>query len=69
MGVLGGPDLAAELVHLCQGLLLAVDEAVGLGEELVLQTHAGDPPLLQLAHQPANVVEVAVAGIPVEQNR
>ena len=45
------------------------DEAVGLREELVLDAHAGDAALLELAHEAAHVVEVAVAGVAVEQDR
>ena len=68
LGVLGGQQLADELRDGRQ-LLLAVDEAVGLRKLLVLDTDARHTPLLQLAHETAHVVEVAVAGVAVEQDR
>ncbi len=67
--VLAGLDAAAELVDVGERLLIAVDEAVGLREELVLDAHRRDAALLELAHQAAHVVEVAVAGVAVEQDR
>ena len=69
LAVLAGPDLAAELVDVCQGLFTAVDEAVGLGELLVFDTHAGYPPLFEFPHQAPHVVEVAVTGVAVQQDR
>ena len=68
LGVLGRADLAAELVDVGQGLAPAVEVAVGLGEELVLEAHPGHAPLLELAHEPAHVVEVAVPRVAVEQD-
>lgn len=67
--ILAGLDLAAELVDLGERLALAVDEAVGFRKLLVLDAHAGDAALLELSHEPAHVVEVAVAGVAVEQDR
>ena len=66
--VLARLDLAAELVDLGERLALA-DEGVGLGEQLVLDAHAGDLSLAQLLHQPTHVVEVAIAGVAVHQDR
>src|SRR3712207_9394062 len=43
-------------------------EAVRLREELVLHAHARDLALLKLGDQPADGVEVAVAGVAVEQD-
>ena len=68
LAVLAGLDLAAELVDVGQRLALA-EKRVGLGEQLVLDADAGDAALAQLAHQSAHVVEVAVAGIAVDQDR
>jgi hypothetical protein len=67
LAVLGGADAAGELLHVGQGLCLA-DEGVGLREQLVLDAHAGDAALAQLAHEAAHVVEVAVAGVAVQQD-
>ena len=68
LGVLARLDLPAELVHVRERLVVA-DEAVGLREELVLDADAGDVACLELLDEPAHVVEVAVAGVPVEQER
>src|SRR6185437_15550955 len=67
--ILAGFDLAEELVHIGKWLRFTVDEAVGLGELLVFDADAGDAALLELAHEAAHVVEVAVAGVAVEQDR
>ena len=67
--ILAGLDLAAELVDFRERLALAADEAVGLRELLVLDTDARDAALLELLHEAAHVVEVAVAGVAVEQDR
>jgi hypothetical protein len=67
--VLAGFDLAAELVHIGERLRFAVDEAVGLRELLVFDTDACNAALFELAHEAAHVVEVAVAGVAVEQDR
>ncbi len=67
--VLARLALAAERVDVGQRLALAADEAVGLRELLVLDADAGDAALLELPDQAPQVVEVAVAGIAVEQDR
>ena len=67
--ILAGLDLAAKTVEIFERLLLTLDEAVGLRKQLVLDAHAGDLALLQLVYQPAHVVEVAVTGVTVEQDR
>ena len=46
----------------------AAGEGVGLGKELVLNADPGDVTLAQLAHEPAHVVEVAVAGVAIYQD-
>ena len=69
LGVLAGLDLAGKFVDVGQVLRLAGDEAVGLGEQLVLEAHADDIALFELADQAAGIVEVAVARVAVEQNR
>jgi hypothetical protein len=69
LAVLAGLDLPAELVDVSQRLELGAQERVRLREELVLDGDAGHARLLQLAHEPAHVVEVAVAGVAVEQDR
>ena len=69
LGVFAGFDLAAELVHVRHGLGVALDEAVRFGEELVFDAHRGNLALLQLADEALHVVEVAVAGVAVEENR
>jgi hypothetical protein len=66
--VLSRLDLPAELVHVGERLMLA-QEAVGLGEELVLDADARDAAVLELPHEAAHVVEVAVARVAVEQQR
>ncbi len=68
LAVLSGADLALKLGDVGQRLAMAVDEAVGFGEQLVLDAHAGDAPLLQLLHQAAHVVEVAVASVAVDED-
>ncbi len=67
--VLAGLDLAAEFVHIGKRLRFAVNEAIRFRELLVLDTYAGNAALFELAHEAAHVVEVAVAGIAVQQNR
>jgi hypothetical protein len=69
LGVLAGLDLAGKLVDAREGLGRAADEAVGLGEELVFDADARDAALLQLADDAAEGVEVAVAGVAVEEHR
>lgn len=55
---------------MCEGSRApTVKQRVGLGEELVLKTHTGDASLLELVHESARVVEVAVARIAIEQDR
>eukprot|EP00053_Salpingoeca_punica_P018045 m.175368 g.175368 ORF g.175368 m.175368 type:complete len:306 (+) comp17345_c0_seq2:2030-2947(+) len=67
--ILAGADLHGELVDVGQGLVrAAVEQGVGLGEELVLHACAGNAARLQLAHEAAGVVEVAVAGVGVQQD-
>jgi hypothetical protein len=46
----------------------AADEGVGLGKELVLNADPGDVKLAQLAYEPAHVLEVAVAGVAIDEN-
>ena len=46
----------------------AAGEGVGLGKELVLNADPGDVTLAQLAHEPAHVVEVAVAGVAIYED-
>ena len=62
-------DLAGVLVHVGEGLGRAADEAVRLREQLVLDADAGDAALLELHHEAARRVEVAVAGVAIEQDR
>jgi hypothetical protein len=69
LAVLARLDLAAELSDVGERLELRAQERVGLREELVLDHHAGHADLLQLPDEAAHVVEVAVAGIAVEQHR
>jgi hypothetical protein len=66
---LHGFDLAGEFFQVSQRLALAVDERIGLWEQLVLDANRGDAALLELAHQPPHVVEVPVSGVRVEQDR
>ena len=68
LAVLARLDAAAELVHVRQRLVLA-DEGVGLGEELVLDADPPNATLAQLPHQAPHVVEVAVAGVAVHEDR
>ena len=68
LGILTGGNLAAELIDVGQRLALTVDEAVGLGKELVLDAYAGHAALFKLAHQAPQVIEVAVAGVAIEQD-
>ena len=68
LAVLAGLDLAAEFVDGGERLALA-DERVGLGKKLVLDADAGDPALAQFPHRAAHVVEIAPAGIAVDQDR
>ena len=68
LDVLARPDLAAELLDVGQRLI-AVEERVGLRKDLVLDAHGGDVALAQLGHQSAKVVEVAVPGVAVDENR
>jgi GNAT superfamily N-acetyltransferase len=68
LAVLAGLDAAAELVDVGERLPVA-DEGVRLGEQLVLEADAGEAALAQLAHEAADVVEVAVAGVAVDQDR
>ena len=67
--VFTGPDLAAKFINIGQGLFLAVNEAVGLGEFLVFNADAGYAALFELSDQAPHVVEVAVTGITVQQDR
>ncbi len=67
--VLAGLDLAAKGLDVFQFLLLALDETVGFREQLVLDADAADVALLELAHQAPHVVEIAVTGVAVEQDR
>ena len=69
LAVLARLDLAAEFVDVGERLQLGAQEGVRLGELLVLDGDARDTDLLELAHQPTHVVEVAVAGVAVEQQR
>jgi hypothetical protein len=43
----------------------AADEGIGLGTELVLNADPGDVTLEQFAHEPAHVVEIAVATVAI----
>ena len=67
LAVFASLDLAAELVDIGQRLTVA-DEGVGLGEQLVFDTDTGDAPLAQLADHAADIVEITVTGIAVDQN-
>src|ERR1700723_3788613 len=66
--VLARGDLARELIDIGELLPLTVQEAVGLRELLVFDAYAGDTALLELAHQAAQIVEIAVSRIAVEQD-
>jgi hypothetical protein len=44
------------------------EQGVGLREHFVLDAHTSHPARLQLLHEQACVVEVAVAGVTVEQD-
>jgi ribosomal protein L22 len=67
--VFAGRDLAAKFIHLGQWLPFAADEAVCLRKYLVLDANAADIALLEFAHEPAHVIEIAITGVAVEQNR
>ncbi|GIX28228.1 MAG: hypothetical protein KatS3mg123_2109 [Burkholderiales bacterium] len=69
LAVLAGADLALELGDVGQGLAVAVDQAVHLGKQLVLDAHPGDAAAFQLLHQTAHAVEVAVACISIHEDR
>ncbi len=68
LAVLAGLDAAAELVDRGKRLRLA-EEGVGLGEQLVLDADAGDAALAELADEAPDIVEIAIAGIAVDQDR
>jgi hypothetical protein len=68
LGVLAGGDLAAELADGRQ-LVGVADEGVHLRELLVLDAHAGRTGPLGLAGEAAGGVEVAVAGVAVDEYR
>ena len=68
LAVFAGFDLARELIHVGQRLTLA-DEGIGFREQLVLDADTGDAALAELGHRAAHVVEVAPAGIAVDQDR
>jgi len=63
--ILAGLYFAAEFFDVGKGLPVA-DKRIGFGEKLVFDTHVGDAALAQLAYYAAHVVEIAIAGIPVE---
>jgi hypothetical protein len=69
LSILPGGNLAGKLFDIRQGLTLTIQEAVGLGKDLVFNAHSTDAALLELANQAAQIVEVAIAGITVEQDR
>ena len=64
-----GFELAAELVHVGEWLHAVAQEAVRLREELVLDANAGDAALLEFADEAAEGVEIAVAGVAVDEDR
>mmetsp|Transcript_13780 Transcript_13780/g.42898 ORF Transcript_13780/g.42898 Transcript_13780/m.42898 type:complete len:311 (-) Transcript_13780:14-946(-) len=68
--VLHRRDLVGELHDVGERLRAAlVEQRVRLGEQLVLNARAGDADLLELADEHARVVEVAVAGVGVDEHR
>ena len=69
LGVFAGLDLAAKRLYIFQLLLLALDKAIGFREQFVFDTDTCDVALLQLAHQAAHVIEVAVTSVAIEQDR
>ena len=68
LAVLARLDLAGELRDIGERLELGAEERVGLREELVLDHHAAHADLLELPHEAPHVVEVAVAGVAVEEH-
>jgi hypothetical protein len=48
--ILARGDFAGELLDIGQRLMLSVQETIGLRKLLVLDAHAGDTALLELAH-------------------
>ena len=68
LAVLAGFDLAAEFVHVGKWLAMT-DKRIGLREQLVFDTCAGNTALAQFRHQATDVVEIAVTGIAVHQDR
>src|SRR5919106_4817122 len=67
LAVLARLDLTAKLLDIRERLLFTGNKAIGLWEHLVLDADPGDPALLQLSDQAPHVVEVAIAGIPIEE--
>src|SRR5690606_817472 len=62
-------DPAAKLVDVGERLASAFDEAVRLRKELVLDADARDASLLELRNEPADVVEVPVTRVAIEEDR
>ena len=65
--ILAGGDLADELLDVGQRLAFRVQKAIRLRKLLILDADTRDAALLELAHQAAHVVEIAVTGVAVEQ--
>ena len=64
-----GFELAAELVGVGEFLNAVAQEAVRLWEELVLDANTGDAALLKFADEAAEGVEIAVAGVAIDEDR
>jgi hypothetical protein len=68
LAVLARLDLAAEFIHVGQRLTVT-DKGICFREQFVFDAGARDAALTQFCDQPADVIEVAVPGIAVHQDR
>ena len=69
LGILACLDFSAECLNIFEWLRFALDKAVGLRKQLVLNTNTGHPDLAQFTNQAAHIIEIPVTGITIQQDR
>ena len=69
LAVLSGLDLAAEFIHVSKWLTFTINKTIELGELFIFNADPGDTTLFEFFNEPAHVVEIAITGIAIQQDR
>gem|GEM_PF-6605592 len=64
--LLPGANLPAKLLHRRQRLRFSAQKAIRLRENLVLDAHSRDAPLLQFLHEPSEIIKISVPGVAIQ---